>query len=254
MASSVLTLLAQRQGKAVAPFEALPLRVRLENVVQVYVTYLGQLLWPARLAAYYPHPGLTITAARVLGSGLLLLGITALVLGPGRRWPYLAVGWLWYLGTLVPVIGLVQVGGQALGDRYTYVPLIGLFLALTWGLSDLAAAWHLPRLVLVGITAGFLCVCAAFTWTQLGYWRGDQLLWEHAIEVTDNNARAHSNLGTVLRSRGRTGEALAQFRAAADLSPESANIQGNLASVLQELGRWEKAEAAYHTVLRHPEG
>src|SRR5262249_18717812 len=150
-----------------------PFTVRVENALLAYVGYLGKSLWPVGLAVYYPHPGAAVSGAGALAAGLFLAVLTALVLGPGRRWPYLAVGWLWSLGTLVPVLGLVQVGGQALADRYTYVPLIGLFMALVWGAADLAA-WRLPRPYLAAAAAAVLVACAVQTATQVGYWRSSQ--------------------------------------------------------------------------------
>src|SRR5262249_35857667 len=124
LAACVVTFRAQLQGQYMAPLEAFPLTARLGNALLAYVGYLGKMLWPLHLAVYYPPPGSRVSVVSALGAGLLLVAITGGVLGPGRRWPYLAVGWLWYLGTLVPVIGLVQVGSQALADRYTYIPLI----------------------------------------------------------------------------------------------------------------------------------
>src|SRR5262249_35461192 len=140
-----VTFYAQQLGEAVSSFERTSLSARLTNALVAYASYLGKTFWPIHLAVFYPHLRADLPMTWVVLSGLLLAGITVLVLGPGRRWPYLAVGWLWYLGTLVPVIGLVQVGGQSMADRYTYVPSIGLFLMLCWSGADLVAAWRLPR-------------------------------------------------------------------------------------------------------------
>jgi Tfp pilus assembly protein PilF len=249
LASCVLTFLAQRQGRAVASFELLPVPVRAANALLAYVSYLAQLFWPLHLAVYYPHPGTTVSVMMASAAGLLLLLITGLVLGPGRRWPYLAVGWLWYVGTLVPVIGLIQVGGQAMADRYTYVPLIGLFVLLTWGVSDLARGWRLPRAVLVGTVALVLSACVGLTWVQLGHWKNTLTLWEHAIAVTENNARAHYNLGTALRDQNRREEALIEYRKAVECDPRSVLAHNNLGTELAHTSRFEEALAEYRKAL-----
>jgi tetratricopeptide (TPR) repeat protein len=249
LASCGVTFLAQLRGEAVAPFEAFPLAVRIGNTLQAYVSYIGQMLWPTHLAVYYPHPGAAVSAAGALGAGAFLVVITVLVLGPGRRWPYLAVGWLWYLGTLIPVIGLVQVGSQGMADRYTYVPLIGLFLLLTWGVSDLAAAWDLPRRCLVAATAVVLFACGALTWFQVGHWQSTLHLWEHAARVTENNALAHVNLGACYDEQGRLAAAREEFEKAAAINPKLPVPHFNLGNVLLHLGRVEEALAAYRRAL-----
>jgi tetratricopeptide (TPR) repeat protein len=249
LASCVLTLLAQSRGRAVMSFESFPLDVRFGNALLAYVAYLGKMLWPLHLAILYPHPGTPAFVGQVLGAGVLLVVLTVLVLGPGRTRPYLAVGWLWYLGTLVPVIGLVQVGVQALADRYTYVPLIGLFLLLTWGVTDLMIALRLPWFVQAGTAALVLSACVALTWTQLGYWSSDFRLWEHAVAVTDRNALAHANLGGLLRQQSQWEEAAAEFRQALAIDPKLAPAHNNLGAVLRNLGQWEEAVAEFRQAL-----
>jgi tetratricopeptide (TPR) repeat protein len=229
----------------VAPLEAFPPAARLGNALLAYAAYLGKMLWPMRLAVYYPHPGAAVPVVGALASGALLLVVTALALAQRRRRPYLAVGWLWYLGTLVPVIGLVQVGGQALADRYTYVPLIGVFLMLTWGAADLAAAWRLPRPALVGAAAAALGACAVLTWVQVGYWKSSLRLWEHAAAVTEENGLAHLNLGACYDEQRMLSDARREFEKAVALGPGRAEPHGRLATVLAELGLWEQAAAEY---------
>jgi Flp pilus assembly protein TadD len=249
LASCGVTFLAQLRAEAVAPLEAFPLTVRVGNALLAYVGYLGKMLWPTRLAVYYPHPGAALSVAVALGAGVLLVVITVLVLGPGRRRPYLAVGWLWYVGTLVPVIGLVQVGGQAMADRYTYVPLIGVFLMLTWGAADLAAAWRLPRLCLIAAGAAVLFACAALTWVQVGYWKSSLELWARAAAVTDNNGLAHLNLGGCYFEQHMLSDAKREFERAAELGPGRAGPHAKLGTVLAELGRWEQAAAEYRRAI-----
>jgi tetratricopeptide (TPR) repeat protein len=245
LASCLLTFLAQRRGQAVAGFEIIPLQARIENALLAYVAYVGQMFWPLDLAVYYPHPGADVSALQAVGAGLILLLVTGLVLGPGRRWRYLMVGWLWYLVTLVPVIGLVQVGEQAMADRYTYVPLIGLFLLLTWGISDLAVAWRLPRLLLAGMSAAVLSGCVVLTWVQLTYWRESVPLWQHTIAATQKNALAHYSLARVLNDQSLVYEAEAHYKKAIEYDPKFVGACFELGSLLQNQGRLEEAHIQY---------
>jgi tetratricopeptide (TPR) repeat protein len=249
LASCAVTFLAQLRGNAVAPFEAFPLTARVENALLAYVGYLGKMFWPMHLAIYYPHPGPTVSGVQVLGAGLLLVIVTVSVLGPGRRWRYLAVGWFWYLGTLVPVIGLVQVGGQAMADRYTYVPLIGLSLLLTWGAADLAAAWRLPRSYPITAVVVVLSACVFLTWLQVGYWQSAQHLWEHAVRVTDRNVLAHMNLGLCYREQGRISDARREYEQAVAIAPELAVPHIDLGNIFAEAGLSDRAAVEYHKAI-----
>jgi protein O-mannosyl-transferase len=247
LASCAVTFLAQAHGNAVAPVEAFPPAARVGNALLAYVGYLGKTFWPVRLAVYYPHPGAAVPVGPALGAGLFLAAVTTLALGPGRRWPYLAVGWLWYLGTLVPVIGLVQVGGQGMADRYTYVPLVGVFVMVVWGMADLAQGWRLPRGYLVAAGAAALSACAALTRAQVGHWDSTLHLWEHAAAVTEGNGLAHLNLGTCYREQGRPTAARKEFEKAAALEPRAAVAHFNLGNVLADLGQPEEALAEFRT-------
>jgi tetratricopeptide (TPR) repeat protein len=247
LASCAVTCFAQT--KALAPITMFPLGVRVANALLAYVEYLGKMLWPLHLAVYYPHPGSEVSAVQAVGAGLFLAVVTLLVLVPGRRWPYLAVGWLWYLGTLVPVIGLVQVGNQALADRYTYVPLIGIFLALTWGVCDLARACRLPRLVVAAAATAVLAGCAVRTWDQVGYWKSSWHLWDHAARVTGENVTVHLNLGVYYYQLGLIADAESEFRAAVALAPENAIPHVNLGNVLEAQGRREQAMEEFRLAI-----
>jgi tetratricopeptide (TPR) repeat protein len=249
LAACVVTFLAQLQSQAVATFDTFPLTARLGNALLAYVGYLGNMLWPLNLAAYYPHPGADVSLAEVLAAGLLLGIVTWLVLGPGRPWPYLRVGWLWYLGTLVPVIGLVQVGGQAMADRYTYIPLIGIFLALTWGAADLALAWRLPRPAVGAAAALVLAACGALTWTQVGYWKSSLDLWEHAVAVTTPNFHAHLCLGQDYLQQGRFADAEREFEKAVAVKPGAPAGHANRGAALAALGRPQEAAAEYRRAV-----
>jgi tetratricopeptide (TPR) repeat protein len=245
VATCVLTFQAQLHGKSVAPFEGVPLGARLGNALLAYTSYLGKMIWPAHLAVYYPHPRADLPWAWATAAGLLLAVITLLVFGPGRRWPYLAVGWLWYLGTLVPVIGLVQVGGQSMADRYTYVPMIGLLLMLSCGAADLARAWRLPRSYLTAAGVLVLAACAALTRNQLDAWKSTRHLWAHTAAATKNNIMAYINLGVCYSDEKKFLDAKQAFEKAATIDPRLAEPRINLGSVYAELGLWERAAAEF---------
>ena len=215
-ASALLTLEAQRAGGAMGGImRAYPLSVRLDNAIVAYVRYLGHAVWPAHLAIFYPH---VQSFRTVWPEAVLLAAITVLaVLNRDRR--YLAVGWLWFLGTLVPMIGVVQVGGQAMADRYGYLSFVGLFIAVCWGVADWAEQWHVPRAVVAGTSIATLVVLMVATHRQLNYWSSDVSLWSHAVEVTKNNAGAENVLGEALVRAGRGEDAMIHFRRAAVLDP-----------------------------------
>ena len=240
-ADGVMTLLAQSKGKLVTSLEEVRFLARVGNALVAYLRYLGLTLWPHDLAVYYPHPRDRLSAWAVAGAAALLATLTALALALARRRPYLAVGWLWYLGTLLPVIGLVQVATQALADRYTYVPLIGLFLIISWGLPDLASRWGLSPVALAPPALIVLVVLIAATRVQVGYWRDSIPLWKHTLDVTKQNYVAHSNLGAALLSRGKPEEALRHFKAALELRPDLAGMQVGVGGVL--LDQRKPAEA-----------
>lgn len=239
LASSLLTVAAQRAGGAVTSLEAIPLSSRLGNAVVSYLGYLGKAFWPVRLAVFYPHPGAALGSTRVVLSALALLAITALAVGQLRRRPWLLVGWLWYLGTLVPVIGLVQVGSQAMADRYAYVPLVGIFLALVFGLAELAG----PRArgALAGLAVVCLLVLGTLTLRQARLWHDSRSLFEHALQVTTGNYVAETNLGLVYAKELRWPEAIASFRRALAIRPSHAEARANLGVALAKTGRVAEA-------------
>jgi Flp pilus assembly protein TadD len=249
LASCAVTAFAQREAGAVRDLGMYTLRLRLFNALVSYVGYLGQTVWPRDLAAFYPFSLRRAGTLPAAGAVLLLGLVTAACLLQARRRPYLAVGWLWYLGTLVPVIGLVQVGDQAHADRYSYVPLIGIFVMLAWGLADLAQSQpHLRRLI--GVTAGVLPVlCLIGTREQVAFWSGSEPLWEHALAVTTNNAIAHDNLGNALKARGDLEGAEEHLREALRLQPGVVDTRHNLGTVLARQGRRDEAITCFEAVL-----
>ena len=238
-----------RSGNGVRSFTALPLTIRCENAVVAYAAYLGKAVFPHDLVVYYPHPGGQFAWPAIGGAAALLLSISAAAIVGLRRYPYLFVGWAWFLGTLVPMIGIVQVGGQQMADRYTYFPLIGLFVALVWTVCDLVPAGVLHSRVLPASALTALAALAATTFVQVGYWHDDLSLFGHALEGAKDNAFTRNKLGCALVQRGELPEAIEQFEWAIRLNPRSVDPQYNLGLVLQNTDRLEAAAQHYRTVL-----
>jgi protein O-mannosyl-transferase len=242
--SGVITLLAQRAGHAVRGASD---RVRFGNAVVAYVRYVGKAFWPVRLAAVYPHPG-SLPAWEIGICAAALLGMTAIVLHWRKR-RYLAVGWFWFLGTLVPVIGVVQVGVQAMADRYAYLPYIGLFVCVVWGVAEAARerkvnpVWLAVPAVLILATLGMV------SRRQLAYWHDSETLWKHTLSVTRQNYMAHDGLARTLAKQGRTDEAIVQFNAAESLAAYSASAMLELGVYAQTNGHVQEAIEQYRQSL-----
>jgi tetratricopeptide (TPR) repeat protein len=237
LTASALAMWAQQKVQAVGTE---PLSLRLENAAVSYATYLGKFFWPVNLAVFYPYPG-SIPMWRVGGAALALGAISWAVIRGMRQRRYLGAGWFWFLGTLVPVIGLVQVGMQALADRYTYIPYIGLALMVSWGVADLAAAWPRGRAALAGAAALALGCCLATTRSQVKYWRDSAALYEHALKVTSGNYMAHDNLGNVLMDSGKLDEAVKQYREVIRLTPTIGKPYNDLGKAYALQGKMEDA-------------
>jgi Flp pilus assembly protein TadD len=250
LASCVVTFLVQQKGGAVETVEAFPLTIRIGNALVSYVSYMGKMIWPQSLAVFYPHPGKSLPGWQAVAAGLLLISITIGVIRAGRQRAYLTVGWLWYLGTLVPVIGLVQVGAQALADRYTYVPLIGLFIMISWFIPDLLAAWRHRGIVLSGAAVTVISALMVCTWMQLQHWKNDLTLFEHALKVTANNYLAHDSLGNALAEQGKLDQAITHYRAALRIKPNSLNTHNNLGIAFLKGGDIDQAITHYYAALR----
>jgi tetratricopeptide (TPR) repeat protein len=248
--SCSLTYLAQR-GTAVASLELVPLSFRFENMPVAYVVYLSKIFCPASLAVIYPMPtNFQLPPFTVAVSAAVLISVSAAVWLGRKRAPYLAVGWLWFIGMLVPVIGLVQVGAQTLADRYTYLPAIGLFIMVAFGARDLASRFQLPKMVVAAPAALILAACLAVTENQLRYWRNGEALFRHALAVTKDNYIAHINLGVALELEGRLDEAVAENRAAEAIAPDRYQIHNNLGNCLDHLGKSIEALAEYREAVR----
>lgn len=247
--SAVVTWIVQARMGAMTPLHGLPPGIRLKNGVVSYAVYLMKTFWPSSLAVYYPHPG-DLPLWKVAGASLLLIAISWFTIRNARRHSYIPVGWLWYLGTLVPVIGLVQVGGQAMADRYSYVPLIGVFIAVSWGIPELVARLRGPNWIPPAFGGATVAVLAVLTVLQVTHWRTTETLFEHALLVTKENALAHSNLGAEYAKRGRKEEAVRHFLEALRIDPADAVSHNNLGVILDEEGNPEQALKHFREAIR----
>jgi len=237
------------QGQAIASLNEFPLEIRIANALVSYVTYIGKMFWPSHLAIFYPHSG-TVPMWESAGAGLLLVVLTVLSFKALRSRPYLAVGWLWYLGTLIPVIGLVQVGSHAMADRYTYVPLIGLFMMVGWSVPAFSKGQRYGRIgfaLLTGALIGTIMIC---TWLQVRHWKNNMTIFTYTANVTENNWLAHTNLGAILGGQRRYGEAIRHFREALRMRPNDVKAHNNLGNAFAEQGRYRDAIRHYSEALR----
>lgn len=255
-ASSTATFWVQNAGHAVVGLEELPVTVRLAHSLIAYVAYIQKMVWPSGLAVLYPHPGMS-PLWQVFLSGFFLFAVTAAAFRLRRRHPYFVIGWLWYIGTLVPVIGLVQVGLQGRADRYTYIPLIGLFMIVAWGWSgdarnplppnkSVRKRAVLTSAIAVLLVAGF----AVASWRQVGRWSDGLRLYGHTLQVTTGNYRIHNNMGLELASRGRTKNAIAHYVEALRIKPEYEGALTNLGKALADQHRTAEATAVFQKALR----
>ena len=245
--SSVITFLVQKG--AVGSTADLPILERINNAVASYVLYIWQMLWPVNLAVFYPHPENRLPLWEIICPLLLLICITAVAITLRKQRPYLIAGWLWYLGMLVPVIGLVQVGWQGRADRYTYLPQIGLYIAVTWAVTDLTALWQHQRSILSTAALLTVVVLSWRAWVQTSYWRDSETLFRHARAVTVNNDVAENNLGIVFLRQGKVDEAISLLQAAVDLRPDNSPAHENLAKALLQKGQVAEALIHYRKLL-----
>jgi protein O-mannosyl-transferase len=248
-ASCVITFLVQSDGEAVASLQNLPFVQRIGNALVAYAHYLVKTVWPVNLAVFYPHPGVWPTREVILSLALILL-ITWFVMTKKKRFPYLAVGWFWYLGTLVPVIGLVQVGAQAMADRYTYLPLIGIFVMAVWAGADILNRAKAGAAIGGMISGGLIAVLIVMTQTQVGYWKDSFTLFMHANSVTDKNYQAQNNIGRALAAKNRYGEAEGYYREAMKSNPNYMPAYNNLGLTQMEQGNLVAAMHSFTEALR----
>ncbi|MGD0597768.1 MAG: tetratricopeptide repeat protein [Sedimentisphaerales bacterium] len=250
IASSVVTFIVQQHGGAVIASNRLLLDERVINAIVSYLTYIGKMIWPTQLAVLYPHPVNTIPVSRAVIYGTILVLITIFFVCYCRRHKYLIVGWLWYLGTLVPVIGIVQVGSQAMADRYTYIPLIGIFIIIAFGVTELLKERPFGKIAL-GVLAGVsLSACAVVTSGQLKYWKDSLSLFEHTLNVVKDSSIMENNYANILSDLGRPKEAAAQLSEALKFLPNSPEIHNNYGNALREMGKLDEAIAQYKIVIK----
>jgi Flp pilus assembly protein TadD len=252
-ASSVITYFAQKSGGAVDIEGVYPFGIRLANAVVSYWVYISKTVWPAKLAVFYPHPRASLPRWEVVASAAMLVLATYAAVRVRRRFPYITVGWLWYLTTLLPVLGLVQIGMHGSADRFTYVPHIGLFIILAWGAGDVVLGrTRAPGRVGAGLVSALVVVTvlAASTYRQVGYWRNDITLFTHAVEAVPGNYVAHDNLGTSLLDQGDVKAAMAHYREAIRIEPDYLHARRNLMSALIEEGKPFEAVECVRDALR----
>lgn len=246
---SLIVYLVQHRAGATGMIGELPLSARAENAVVSYVRYLVKLFWPVNLAVFYPHPGYW-PAWVLLGSFAVLAVLTTMAWMLRRTSPYLLVGWLWYLGSLLPVIGLIQVGRQSIADRYTYLPMLGIAIALAWGITALATKRQASNYILTGAAVATIGLCVTLTFRQVGFWKDSETLFRHAAEAVPDNYLAHGNLADCLQMQGRLDEAFSELNEALRLKPDDINTRNSYGSVLMQLGRVEEAVGQFQEAIR----
>ena len=242
------TVFAQGQGGAIVSVEKFTVAERVANSCVAYLRYLSKTVWPVSLAVYYPRASVSLGA--VASAGIVLAGLSALALWWARRRPYFLTGWFLFLGVLVPVIGLVQVGGQSMADRYSYVPLIGIFVAVVWGANELRERWPASRDFWKIVAVTVLVLCAVTMRRQLMLWRDNDALFSHALAVTKNNQLAANSYASVLYARGETEAAIRYYREALRADPDYTTARSNLGMALSRAGRYEEAVQEFRTVLK----
>ena len=246
---SVITYVAQHRQQAVETLAGYPLSTRTLNALVVYVAYLRKTIVPTDLAIFYPHPRGQLAANSIVLAAAVLLFISVAAVIWARRYPFLLVGWCWYLGTLVPMIGIVQVGRQQMADRFTYFPSIGLFLSVVWLTSELAPAGVLCRRILPATGIAALIACAAMSFIQVAAWKDSVSLFRHAIVCGQDSAVSRSFLGSTLAARGDVREGIALMESAIATDPEDPEFEFNLAVALQTHGQLDAAAKHYERAL-----
>lgn len=249
MASCVVTYFVQESGGAVNSLDAMKFDVRIANAILSYTNYIAKLIWPYKLAVLYPYPE-AIPFREITVACLVLVFISLLSIGLIRKSPYFAVGWCWFLGALVPVIGLVQVGLQAMADRYTYVPLIGLSIIIAWGVPDILAGLRYKRIILAIFTIFVISAIMIITWFQVSCWKNSITLFENAVDVTKNNYVAHHKLGEALAVQGETDKAIKHYSEALRIKPDFIASHLNIGVTLRETGKFNEAVDHFSSVLR----
>jgi FOG: TPR repeat len=247
--SSIVTYVAAQKGGAVSSIEAIPLGVRIGNAFVSYIAYIGKMIWPSNLAVFYPYPKFLVPW-QVLGSVFLLIAITLVVIWRAKKFPYLATGWLWYAGTLVPVIGILQAGPQAMADRYTYIPLIGLFIMVAWGVPELLKKWNHRKEILLASSALSILCFSIITWTQVGYWQNNITLFDHTLKVTYNNWLAYYNRGVAYNGLGNYRQTIEDLNRAIKIKPGFADAYSNRGVAYAGFGNYRQAIEDFNGAIK----
>jgi protein O-mannosyl-transferase len=247
-ASCVATLLAQTG--AIQSNESLSLPLRFANALATCVIYLGQMVYPAGLAPFYPYPHDGLPTWEVALAGTLLAGLSAVALWQRRKQPWMLVGWLWYLLMLLPVVGVMQVGGQSHADRYTYLPQIGIYMAVAWLAAEWGAKWQAGRVVFGGLMASMLAVLMVCAWKQTAYWKNAKTLWTHTVACTKGNAMACDSLGLAYLQKGELDESILWFQKALQIHPDYFDAYNNLGVALMRKGQLDKAISCYQDAMK----
>ena len=247
LCSALITLYAAKMGGAIAPISVFPLSDRIGNALISYVSYLGKTVWPLNLAIFYPYS--TSRPLEILAAGLLLVTVTVFVVVKRSKYPYLVTGWFWYLVTLLPVIGIIQVGSQAMANRYAYIPLIGLFVIIVWGIPGLLKNRIDCRYFPIPVFA-LILIMSFSTWGQLPYWRNSELVYRQALNATKENHVAHFGMGNVWRNRGDLSKACYHYLQALKINPTYAEARNNLGMILIQSGKTDRAESQFRQAIK----
>ncbi len=252
---SVMTFVAQRQGGVVPTLERMPMDYRIANMFLSYIRYIGKLIWPSNLAVCYPHPHVTFSNLWAIACAILFIAITVVIVYYiGRRRKYAAVGWLWFVGTLVPVIGLVQSGAQAMANRYMYIPMLGLLIIVGWGIKDYIDKQPKARIAAIILAGAALFSLLVLTRMQVKHWQNTLTLFEYTLNVTGDNPVAENGYGAALFNAGRLEEAQPHLRKAVRLAPAFPAAIANLAKVYMEQGNYNETVACLDEIIKHNEG
>jgi len=252
--SSIVTFIVQERGGAVKLLEMYSIQTRIINAFVAYIEYIVNMVWPVKLVVLYPHPGNSLPIWKGVVTGLVMVLITVLVIRKARKIQYLAVGWFWYIVTLIPVIGIVQVGSQAMADRYTYITLIGLFVIISWGANDLLSKWLRRKIWLGTLAAIILPVLIVLTWKQVQYWEDSITLYKHTLKHTSNNFIIYNNLGKVYNDSGKYKEAIEAYKQSTRIAPDYAMAHSNLGVSYNDLGKYKEAiEACRKAIWINPD-
>jgi len=247
---SVVTFLAQRHVGAVSSLETISLKTRVANALASYIKYIYKMVWPYPLGVLYPHPGNTLSFWHIVVSVVVLTGFTVLVVWAAKKkYGYLTTGWLWYVGTLFPVIGVVQFGAHGMADRFTYIPIIGISIMVVWGISDLPIRWNYHKYFLPALSIVVFIALGILTWHQVGLWSGSQSLFQHTLSFTDDNFLVHNALGGFLLKKDRFDEAIKQFKMSLEINPYQQEAYYNLSLAYSGKGMTDEAEARCRAVL-----